>query len=58
MADDATADDAPPGQKVDNPYAGARRYVNPEWKAKADAEAGGSRVSNNPTDSNAYPPLS
>ncbi|MFU8851992.1 glycoside hydrolase family 6 protein [Micromonospora sp. SL1-18] len=39
----------PPGQKVDNPYAGAKGYVNPDWKAKADAEAGGSRVSNNPT---------
>ena len=39
----------PPGTKVDNPYAGAKGYVNPEWKAKADAEAGGSRVSNNPT---------
>ncbi|MEU8116466.1 glycoside hydrolase family 6 protein [Micromonospora sp. NPDC048947] len=39
----------PPGVKVDNPYAGVRGYVNPEWKAKADAEAGGSRVSNNPT---------
>ncbi|MDG4756321.1 glycoside hydrolase family 6 protein [Micromonospora sp. WMMD710] len=39
----------PAGTKVDNPYAGARGYVNPEWKAKADAEPGGSRVSNNPT---------
>ncbi|MET8086853.1 glycoside hydrolase family 6 protein [Micromonospora sp. NPDC005194] len=39
----------PPGTKVDNPYAGVRGYVNPEWKAKADAEPGGSRVSNNPT---------
>ncbi|MEV4642228.1 glycoside hydrolase family 6 protein [Actinoplanes sp. NPDC049548] len=39
----------PPGTKVDNPYAGARGYVNPEWKAKADAEPGGNRVSNNPT---------
>ncbi|MEU5906045.1 glycoside hydrolase family 6 protein [Micromonospora sp. NPDC047527] len=39
----------PPGTKVDNPYAGVPGYVNPEWKAKADAEAGGSRVSNNPT---------
>ncbi|MFE9954147.1 glycoside hydrolase family 6 protein [Micromonospora sp. NPDC005299] len=38
-----------PGQKVDNPYAGVKGYVNPEWKAKADAEPGGSRVSNNPT---------
>ena len=45
----ASAHHAPPGQKVDNPYAGAKGYVNPEWKAKADAEAGGSRVSNNPT---------
>ncbi|MEU8255408.1 glycoside hydrolase family 6 protein [Micromonospora inaquosa] len=39
----------PTGSKVDNPYVGVRGYVNPEWKAKADAEAGGSRVSNNPT---------
>ncbi|WP_275980117.1 glycoside hydrolase family 6 protein [Couchioplanes caeruleus] len=39
----------PAGTKVDNPYAGAKGYVNPEWKAKADAEPGGSRVSSNPT---------
>ncbi|GAA1634092.1 glycoside hydrolase family 6 protein [Actinoplanes couchii] len=39
----------PPGNKVDNPYAGARGYVNPEWKAKAESVSGGSRVSNNPT---------
>ncbi|WP_410811595.1 glycoside hydrolase family 6 protein [Micromonospora sp. 067-2] len=39
----------PPGSKVNNPYAGVRGYVNPEWKAKADAEAGGSRISSNPT---------
>jgi len=39
----------PTGSKVDNPYAGAKGYVNPEWKAKADAEPGGSRVSSNPT---------
>ncbi|GAA2883454.1 glucanase [Actinoplanes cyaneus] len=38
-----------PGVKVDNPYAGAKGYVNPEWKAKADAEPGGSRISSNPT---------
>ena len=38
-----------PGTKVDNPYAGVKGYVNPEWKAKADAEPGGSRVSSNPT---------
>jgi cellulose 1,4-beta-cellobiosidase len=28
---------------------GVKGYVNPEWKAKADAEPGGSRVANNPT---------
>ncbi|WP_328853836.1 glycoside hydrolase family 6 protein [Micromonospora globbae] len=39
----------PPDGRVDNPYQGVRGYVNPEWKAKADAEPGGSRVSNNPT---------
>ncbi|MBB4960394.1 glycoside hydrolase family 6 protein [Micromonospora polyrhachis] len=39
----------PVGDRVDNPYVGARGYVNPEWKAKADAEPGGSRISNNPT---------
>jgi cellulase/cellobiase CelA1 len=34
---------------VDNPYAGAKFYVNPEWKAKAAAEPGGRAVSNQPT---------
>ncbi|MFI5822301.1 glycoside hydrolase family 6 protein [Streptomyces rishiriensis] len=38
-----------PGTKVDNPYAGAKVYVNPEWSAHAAAEPGGSRVSNQPT---------
>ena len=38
-----------PGTKVDNPYAGVRGYVNPEWQAKANAEPGGNRVSGNPT---------
>ncbi|MFJ2439561.1 MULTISPECIES: glycoside hydrolase family 6 protein [unclassified Streptomyces] len=37
------------GAKVDNPYAGAKVYVNPEWSAKAAAEPGGSRVANQPT---------
>ncbi|MFC3574195.1 glycoside hydrolase family 6 protein [Streptomyces yaanensis] len=37
------------GSRVDNPYAGAKVYVNPEWSAKAAAEPGGSRVSNQPT---------
>jgi cellulose 1,4-beta-cellobiosidase len=35
--------------RVENPFQGVTGYVNPDWKAKADAEAGGSRVSNNPT---------
>lgn len=38
-----------PGTRVDNPYAGAKVYVNPEWSARAAAEPGGSRVSNQPT---------
>ncbi|GAA3881751.1 cellulose 1,4-beta-cellobiosidase [Streptomyces lacrimifluminis] len=37
------------GTKVDNPYTGAKVYVNPEWSAKAAAETGGSRISNQPT---------
>ncbi|MFF3377668.1 glycoside hydrolase family 6 protein [Streptomyces sp. NPDC002680] len=38
-----------PSTRVDNPYAGARVYVNPEWSAKAAAETGGSRISSQPT---------
>jgi cellulose 1,4-beta-cellobiosidase len=51
IANNAGAAEAPaaPAAKVDNPYAGATGYVNPEWKAKADSESGGSRVSNTPT---------
>ncbi|UXY22919.1 glycoside hydrolase family 6 protein [Streptomyces cynarae] len=37
------------GSRVDNPYAGAKVYVNPEWSAHAAAEPGGTRVSNQPT---------
>ncbi|MGW2425121.1 glycoside hydrolase family 6 protein [Streptomyces sp. NPDC001709] len=37
------------GSRADNPYAGAKVYVNPEWSAKAAAEPGGSRVANQPT---------
>ncbi|MFF4269321.1 glycoside hydrolase family 6 protein [Streptomyces sp. NPDC001536] len=37
------------GTRVDNPYTGAKVYVNPEWSAKAAAEPGGSRISNQPT---------
>ncbi|WP_229923681.1 glycoside hydrolase family 6 protein [Streptomyces candidus] len=39
----------PPGDRVDNPYAGAKVYVNPEWSAKAAAEPGGTAVSQQPT---------
>lgn len=39
----------PTGPKVENPYAGAKVYVNPEWSANAAAEPGGSRISNQPT---------
>jgi cellulose 1,4-beta-cellobiosidase len=39
----------PPGTHADNPFAGAKQYVNPDWSAKAAAEPGGSRVSNQPT---------
>ncbi|KAF4411030.1 cellobiohydrolase [Streptomyces sp. Ru87] len=35
--------------RVDNPYAGAQVYVNPEWSAKAAAEPGGEAVSGRPT---------
>ncbi|MEV0975321.1 glycoside hydrolase family 6 protein [Streptomyces sp. NPDC049915] len=38
-----------PSGKADNPYAGAKVYVNPEWSALAAAEPGGSRVANQPT---------
>jgi cellulose 1,4-beta-cellobiosidase len=35
--------------RVDNPYQGAKVYVNPEWSAKAAAEPGGDRVARQPT---------
>ncbi|MBT8227265.1 MAG: glycoside hydrolase family 6 protein [Dactylosporangium sp.] len=34
---------------VDNPYDGGQGYVNPEWKAKAESEPGGSQISDTPT---------
>lgn len=42
-------DPGPTGPKVDNPYSGAKVYVNPEWSAKAAAEPGGSRIASQPT---------
>ncbi|MBD0688950.1 glycoside hydrolase family 6 protein [Streptomyces sp. CBMA123] len=38
-----------PGTRVDNPYAGAKVYVNPEWSAHAAAEPGGAKVAGQPT---------
>ncbi|WFE30335.1 glycoside hydrolase family 6 protein [Solwaraspora sp. WMMD791] len=35
--------------KVNNPYAGARVYVNPEWSALAAGEPGGHLVADQPT---------
>ncbi|MEV0522865.1 glycoside hydrolase family 6 protein [Streptomyces sp. NPDC050439] len=35
--------------RVDNPYSGAKPYVNPEWSAKAAAEPGGDAVADQPT---------
>lgn len=46
---DGGGGDGGTGSRVDNPYTGAKVYVNPEWSAKAAAEPGGSRVSNQPT---------
>ncbi|MEN8651948.1 glycoside hydrolase family 6 protein [Streptomyces sp. 21So2-11] len=46
---DPTDPTDPPGDRVDNPYAGAKVYVNPEWSAKAAAEPGGSRIADQPT---------
>ncbi|RKN38136.1 glycoside hydrolase family 6 protein [Streptomyces hoynatensis] len=36
-------------QRVDNPYAGARVYVNPEWSARAASVPGGEAVADQPT---------
>ncbi|MFJ7341788.1 glycoside hydrolase family 6 protein [Streptomyces sp. NPDC101110] len=38
-----------PSTRVNNPYEGAKVYVNPEWSANAAAEPGGSRVADQPT---------
>ena len=46
-----TTTTTPPGggTRVDNPYAGAGVYVNPDWSAHAAAESGGAAVANQPT---------
>ncbi|WP_433514512.1 glycoside hydrolase family 6 protein [Nonomuraea sp. CA-143628] len=48
-ATEADDDGTPPAGHVDNPYAGATGYVNPNWKAKAAAEPGGAAVANTST---------
>ncbi|MQM28492.1 cellulose 1,4-beta-cellobiosidase [Glycomyces sp. NEAU-7082] len=52
-SDDPTSDDptspGEPGDKVDNPYAGAQVYVNPIWSANAAAEPGGDAIADQPT---------
>ncbi|MFI8790459.1 glycoside hydrolase family 6 protein [Streptomyces sp. NPDC055105] len=35
--------------RVDNPYTGAKAYVNPQWSAKAAAEPGGSVIADEPS---------
>jgi cellulose 1,4-beta-cellobiosidase len=35
--------------RVDNPYAGAGVYVNPDWAANANSVSGGNRIANQPT---------
>jgi cellulose 1,4-beta-cellobiosidase len=37
------------GTHLDNPYVGAKWYVNADWSAKAAAEPNGSKISNQPT---------
>ncbi|MEV0258093.1 glycoside hydrolase family 6 protein [Streptomyces sp. NPDC050732] len=49
LTGDTTAEATAAAARVDNPYAGAKGYVNPEWRAKANAEPGGSRIANQPT---------
>jgi cellulose 1,4-beta-cellobiosidase len=38
-----------PGNRVNNPYAGATGYVNPDWAARVNTVSGGSRIANQPT---------
>ncbi|WP_419999397.1 glycoside hydrolase family 6 protein [Streptomyces boninensis] len=42
-------DGAQAAERVDNPYAGAKVYVNPDWSKKAAAEPGGDKIAKQPT---------
>ncbi|MFE8955692.1 glycoside hydrolase family 6 protein [Streptomyces althioticus] len=48
---DPTDPEDPPtqGDRVDNPYDGAKVYVNPQWSANAAAEPGGDAIADQPT---------
>ncbi|MGW7337494.1 glycoside hydrolase family 6 protein [Streptomyces sp. NPDC054808] len=46
---DPTDPPTDPSGRVDNPYEGAKVYVNPEWSANAAAEPGGDRIADEPT---------
>jgi cellulose 1,4-beta-cellobiosidase len=43
-----TTPGGPPGTRVDNPFAGAKLYVNADWSAKASA-GGGGKIANQST---------
>jgi cellulose 1,4-beta-cellobiosidase len=45
------ADDEPtgPDNRVNNPFAGATGYNNPDWRARVSSVSGGSRIANQPT---------
>lgn len=45
----APANAADPPHRVDNPYVGARVYVNPEWADRAAAEPGGDAIAGQPS---------
>ena len=46
---DEVTDSAPAAARVNNPFAGVKGYVNPEWKTHVLAESGGDRVADTPT---------
>lgn len=53
---DPPTDPPGPGARVDNPYAGAKVYVNPEWSARAAAEPGGTGSPTGPPESGSTEP--
>ncbi|WP_309232024.1 glycoside hydrolase family 6 protein [Micromonospora tarensis] len=49
LAGTEPANAADPPSRLDNPYVGARVYVNPEWAGRAATEPGGAAVAGQPT---------